>query len=260
MLLWDLTDATNPRRVAVIAAEVASVNEMVFTPDGNTLVIAGQGAEGRVYDVADRARPVRIAALRGYTQGLYDIALSPDGRTLATGTLRAVPLWDLTDPARPVRITTLTGHTGAVSAVEFSADGRTMFTGGDDTTIRWTLPDGRNPVPAGSLPGSASIAICPDGGLLATADRSYTGTLWNMGAPTPAKVDSFSATGVAFAPTGRTLAAVYSSAVFIWAVAADGSRVLSARFDGDSAAFAPGSRTVAVAGDDQTVLWRLNID
>ncbi|GIJ59375.1 Hsp70 family protein [Virgisporangium aurantiacum] len=257
VLLWDLADAANPRRVAVIAPEVASVNTMVFTPDGNTLVIAGQGTEGRVYNVADRARPVRVAALSGYAQGLYDIALSPDGRTLATGTLRAVALWDLADPARPVRIATLSGHAGAVGAVAFSADGTAMFTGSDDATIRWTMSDRRQPVPAGSLPGSSSIAICPDGGLLATADRARTGTLWNLGAPTPARVDSFDATGVVFAPTGRTLADVYSSAVFVWAVAADGSRVLSARFDGDSVAFGPDSRTIAVGGDGETVLWRL---
>src|SRR5262249_21442093 len=71
----------------------AAVFGVAFTPDGRTLLTAGQEGLIRVWDVATR-REVRH--WRGHEGGVLALALSGDGRTLATGGRDSVVrLWDV---------------------------------------------------------------------------------------------------------------------------------------------------------------------
>src|SRR6266545_1001136 len=109
MILWDLADRAQPRRLGqplrAHSYIVGALAGLTFTPDGRTLARARSDGTVILWDLADRTRPRRLGQPLGdHSAEVVSVVFAPDGRTLATpdedGT---IIFWDLADRAQPRR-------------------------------------------------------------------------------------------------------------------------------------------------------------
>jgi WD40 repeat protein/tRNA A-37 threonylcarbamoyl transferase component Bud32 len=211
LVWWDLRSRTPTRRLKIGTGRHA----LALSPDGGTIAV---GVERGIQLVDTRSGAVRTAAgaLGGAPSWLL---FSPDGGTVVSTSLDGtVALWDA---GSATRRETLRGHSGAVQQPVFSPDGGTLYTvSHDGSAIAWDIGGDRglgrrftftrNRAPHGydGRPGSFS----PDGRLIALGLEEQGIRLWDptdltpVGPPLPETGgEVFS---LAFAPDGRTLAAV----------------------------------------------------
>ena len=146
-----------------------------FSPDGQTVVSAGEDGTVRIWRASD-LEPVKI--LTGHTGTVRSAAYSPDGAQIVSasedGTVR---IWDAASSA-PVR--TLAGHTGSVWSAAYSPDGRQIVSAGDDGKVRiWDAEIG---APLRTLEGHTgsvwSAAYSPDGRQIVSAGYDGTVRIW----------------------------------------------------------------------------------
>jgi WD40 repeat protein len=132
LLLWRVTG----KGLESVRMQRAEARHVLFSPDGKTLAVAGDGQEIYLWDLSSPL-PVRRAVLRGHQlpgwSGIIrSLAFSPDGRLLAsTAQDRRLILWDATSgtqrqqwqlPVEP-------------KCVAFAADSRHVATGNSNGTV-----------------------------------------------------------------------------------------------------------------------------
>ena len=140
-----------------LPSQSGSVNTVLFSSDGTTVVSAGGAGAIRLWK---RGQPPRF--LRGHDGAVRALALNADGRLLASaGVDGTVRVWQMADGAP---VATLRGHQGPVNSVAFAADGRLVSTGDDGTVRVWDVAGTRLLValPVNTGPGT-SVAVSPDG-------------------------------------------------------------------------------------------------
>ncbi|MEU4557154.1 TIR domain-containing protein [Actinoplanes sp. NPDC023936] len=103
VMLWDVADLAQPRRIATLTGHVGYALSASFSPDGRTLTTAGMDNALMLWDISDPSTPVRYAMIKGPDTQTFHTALSPDGRTVAAGGHYGLPtknvtLWDVTVP------------------------------------------------------------------------------------------------------------------------------------------------------------------
>jgi hypothetical protein len=127
---------------------------------------------------------------RAHKFSVHGLAISPDGKLLASGSDdRTIKLWSLPDGTL---VKTLKGHSGDVYSAVFHPDGKLLASGSPGNTKRFNsdgvLLDSGNEVKLWSLPDGAltktlkgrSVAIRPDGKLLASGDATGSIYLWRL--------------------------------------------------------------------------------
>ena len=187
--------ADEPKLVIDPYGHSAQISELMFTPDGATLVSVSHDKTIRLWDVETGDL---IKTLRGYIgdgpEGrLFAGALSPDGKILAVGGFLGKPGGDpentgqirLFNLETEEQIGTLKGHENVIFALAFSTDGTWLASGsGDKITAVWDI------VPLLENPGAeakvvailqghgapvSAVAFSPDKRKFVTA--SFDGTL-----------------------------------------------------------------------------------
>lgn len=177
------------------------VTSLVISPDGNTLISAGQQVE--IWDLTTRSR---IRTLNGQTEFVYAVALSPDGQTIATGDDKGtIALWNFNTGQLQQRL----NHGNIVYQLTFSADGKTLLSGGVDYTIkRWNLETGS----MNSLSTRFSVQhmnITPDEQMVAVgSDQSNAVQILFLatGEMVAMPIHGENVSSIAFNSTGRILA------------------------------------------------------
>lgn len=282
--LWDVSDPARPAPLGdPFDAHEGSVNSVVFSQDGNTLASASFDGTVRLWDVADPSAPLpRGQPLLGHTKEVRSVVFHPDGTALVSvGEDGTVRLWTLPPVA--------TGATDTVWVLAFSPDGRTMvaatgsYAGSADQPVVsvWDVSDPGRPKPLGRLADDhvvpdgyarvvEAMAFSADGDILATVDVGGV-RLWDLTNPArPTRLghvalgdehpDEFIMPGMAFAPDGRTVAAVdLDGVVSLVDVSDPATPVRVGRLPGGdvvrSVAFDPVRHHLAAAGDELVRRW-----
>ena len=180
------------------------------------------------------------------------LAFSPTGDVLVTVEKEELRLWK---PDFSKQVGQLLGHEQKVLALSFSADGRLFASGTDDPfVVIWDVPaqSQKQRIQVGE-PGVATLALTPDGELLAAADKVELAPntcrvrLWEVatGEELPSlTADSTAVSAIAFSEDGQRLAAgTRTGDVVLWDTATgreislqrlEASRVLDVAFRSDN--------------------------
>lgn len=239
-------------------AHRGAVTALAVGNSGRLLVSAGLDDAIKLWTLPDGALTKSAEAHHG---GIRSIAIAPDGKSLASaGDDGNIALWTLPEVALSK---SLQGNGVKVASVTITPDGTLLVSAGNLIEL-WSLPDGVLTKTLDPHAGTTSVAVSPDGRLLASGGRDHLVRLWSL--PDGAFLRSLAGHEdevhhVAVSADGRLLVSAGADrTVKLWRLP-DG--VLLRSLTGhDSAvqavAIAPNGRLIASASADHTVkLWSL---
>ena len=246
-IAWLLTSGTAEK---VLRFHEGAVNAAAFLEDGR---MATGGEDGRIA-IWQPGQDKPATVLSGHTAPVVSLAVSPDGRMLASASWDTTArLWPLTGGAPRV----LDGHRQNVNGIAFMPGGRALVTAGYDLTLRiWPLAGG-SPVIV-TLPAPLnSVAVAPDGEIVAAG---ATGKVYFL---SPAgemrgEVDAAPVPIIALAVSGDGNLVAASSMRGSVAVVERAARTLERTLVGPgmpawSVAFLPDNGTLLTGGADRLI-------
>lgn len=178
--LWALPDG---RPLKTIAGDRV-LHALAFTPDGKTLISAGNDNLIHLWSVPD-GTPLRTL---DNTEFVSALVLSSDGGRLVSGGWDgSLRLWSL--PAGTL-LATRSAHKGVVNALALSPDAKRLVSAGQDVRL-WALPglrpiDGLDTSGGGGLAFEA-LAMDARGRTLAVGGRGYEGRIHLFQLPSGAR-------------------------------------------------------------------------
>jgi WD40 repeat protein len=169
-----------------IDAHPFPIDQVLFTPDGQSLITLGQEGNIRVWDFAGKEQLHNFGQFRPAPQ---QIALSADGTLLAAAFPAEIQVWRM-DTYLPVKTIPIPDDS-ARSLLAFSPDQSVLAAAGNtDNVSIWQLESGN--LLAG-LPGHsrrmAGVAFSGDGRLALTGTAGPGLFLWNLSAVDPSARD-----------------------------------------------------------------------
>jgi WD40 repeat protein len=247
----------------------ATVNDLVFSPDGNSLIAIDLNNVIKVWDVSSGD------LVRSWQQtGVWTIAISPDGAFIAGGgTDNKIYIWNFQSGEI---LQTLQGHTAAVSSIVFNPTCPDVLncevglvSGGFDNRVRlWNLQTGDAEVLSGHVNPVTVVAFNPNG--RTATSGSYSGSLIEWNIHTKRQVDTLRGHSgtVSTITYSNGCVELESSCTFLMASSGDDRRILlwdastGQQLDEmrhthtatiNSLAFSPDGRLLATTGSDFTV-------
>jgi RNA polymerase sigma factor (sigma-70 family) len=151
---------------------------LCFTPDGRTLVAAGEQPRLHLWDVATGKQ---VHNWPGHEGGISALDFTPDGTALVSGGDEgSVRLWDAKTGKH---LRQLQGHRWGITGVAVTPDGKTIISCAVDNFIRLESPDGKESrsILLGRPGVVHALGISPDGKTVATfGSKSRVGTVYHI--------------------------------------------------------------------------------
>jgi WD40 repeat protein len=217
--LWSTSDPHKPALLATAASALPRHQQfsVAISPDGHQLAAGDDSGLIQRWDISDPARPVPLPGPgSAFPSGVLGLAYSPDGRTLVAGGAGGeIQRWDVSDLRAATALPGISAG-DLVSALTWSPDGDTLWAGdsagevegwmvtkgaeaaddadaatGTDATrtaggdARTGAGDGAPARPLLLTGGSTqvnTIALSPDGTILAAGDKAGQVMIWRRGA------------------------------------------------------------------------------
>lgn len=222
-------DFDSRRRIAALPHPTDSLSTLVLSRDGKLVAIGEEGGAIEVWEVDTGRRRFRVQ--RASTR-INCMTFSPDGSVLAAGGSNGIlTMWDTTGGSIKIEIDQCRLNSPdhcflpPLSKIAFAPDGKTLASLRCDhrEVELWDVATGQpRAVLRGALHPIKSIALSPDGGLVACGDLDGGVTVWDARSHQERMVLSGHSTQVSslsFSPDGRRLASGDSdSVVKIWNV------------------------------------------
>ena len=266
--IWDVHTGEHKR---TLTGHTGDIEGLAFSPDGKTLVSSGSG-DGtiRFWDVSTGDETGTVA---GHTDSVFSVAFNPDEKFFASGYADgSIRFWDA-ETGRHLK-TFKKGYDDA-SGLVFSLDGKTLaYAAGLDIRLQDARTGEEKMLLTGHKWGMQSMALSPDGDILASGSEDMTIRLWDMHTGEHKKTLSghkHRVYSVAFSPDGKTLASGSDdNTIRLWDVdTGETQRILTGHageFEVDngpfsvegvkSVAFSPDGKTLASGGGDNVIhLW-----
>lgn len=174
---------------------------------------------------ADPLAKLPKIATKSAVRSIHSAAVSSDGKLAALGRYGSLEFIDLT--ARQL-LRTVTGIAGKPSALTFSRDGSTLFAAAGDAGVRGVAYAIRSAdgtilkTFTGHTDALHTLALSPDGSLLATGGYDQKIRLWDVASGSEVKVltgHNGSINGLCFRPDGKVLASASADrTIKLWEV------------------------------------------
>jgi RNA polymerase sigma factor (sigma-70 family) len=186
--LWDASTGRELRN------DRGEGDKLAFSPDGKVLAACGTSETVTLLETATLRKQATLKASPavgwGYIPRDRGLAFSPDGTLLAVGGDTAVVLWDVAERKERRRL-----PARKAAAIAFAPDGKTLACAGEIEISLWDVSTGRQLHPRPGHDGNiASIAVSPDGKILASTDWDSSLHLWDAASGKP----------LGWSPTGRS--------------------------------------------------------
>jgi WD40 repeat protein len=214
--LWSLPGG---QLLATLEGHKEGVNDIAITPDGKTYITAGSDKTIKLWSAPDtpptpsaappkksgkQAAPPKtgksapqkagpkgrlLATLEGHQSGVRELLLSADGKTLVSiDQSHAIKTWLLPEGRL---LGALPEQKGDMLDAAITPDGKLLVTAINDRNNRnnrndhavklWSLPEGRPLATLAGVEGEVqSLAIAPDGKLLAVSAGDYVISFWEL--------------------------------------------------------------------------------
>ena len=154
----------------------AIFNDMVLSPNGNSIMIGGNNGNLAMFDTASGTE---LQVYLGHRGAIYDVEISSDGlQAITGGEDNTIRVWNVFTGDE---ILQLGGHTAPIRAVASSADNQFILTGSEDTTMRlWDIEVVRSLHQFRGHEGIIrAVAFSPDGTYALSGSDDRTARLWN---------------------------------------------------------------------------------
>jgi len=179
-LLWD-APRLQPARPLIRSLDTP-ISRAVFSPDGQTLLLACRDGTARLWDVV---RDQEIVPERRPNHGypVTAVAFDPLGSRIVTGSQAGtLGLWDLSTGSL---LRNIRGHADEVASLAFSPDGQSLLTASHDGTARfWDVESGQQlGPPLRHTDAVLSAAFHPDGRSVVTGAKDGMVLRWQVPLP-----------------------------------------------------------------------------
>jgi WD40 repeat protein len=237
-----------------------------LSPDNQLLAIAASNGTVKLYEASNGRE---LLTFKGHSKNVTYVAFSPDGKKIASGSEdKTVKLWEVAS-GRELRTFHAVTDVDCVDLVAFSPDGKSLVGMGrgflKNECKVWNLETGQElQFLKGYVDGVLSVALSPDGTLLANGTGLGNVKLWDVVSgrlSLTIKGHDGEVRSVAFSPNGQLLASgSKDKTVKLWEVRSGRLlRTLSGHTGGvTSVAFSPNGQWLASGSSDKTVkLWEV---
>jgi len=178
--VWDASDLQNAvPEIASLAGHTDSVDDAVFSPDGDKLMLASASAD-KTIRVWDMDKFVEKAVLKGHQKEVTSLTYALAGHVLVSGSWdNTLRLWDVESETEG---TVFAHHDDWVREVRVNPPGTMVASASKDSTVRlWDAHSGEQYATIyAHANGADCVAFSPDGGLMATGGRDNITRIWDV--------------------------------------------------------------------------------